>query len=136
MPGTFHVDIVTPEKVILKEEAVSLVAPGVQGSFGVLVNHSPLLAELRAGELKLRKPGGEEIEMAVGGGFLQVFDNQVTVLADTAERFAEIDVERARRARDVAREQLKAAQSTFNESAITQAQAALDRAENRISLGS
>jgi F-type H+-transporting ATPase subunit epsilon len=136
MPGTFHVDIVTPEKVILREEAVSLRAPGVEGSFGLLVNHSPLLAELTAGELRLRKPGGEEIDLAVGGGFLQVFDNKVTVLADTAERLDEIDVERARRAKEVAREALKAAQATYNQIAIDQAQAALDRADNRIRLGS
>ena len=136
MPGTFHVDIVTPEKVILREEAVSLRAPGVEGSFGLLVNHSPLLAELTAGELRLRKSTGEEIDLAVGGGFLQVYDNKVTVLADTAENLDEIDVERARRAREVARDALKAAQTTFNETAVAQAQAALDRADNRIRLGS
>ncbi len=136
MPGTFHVDIVTPERVILREEAVSLRAPGVMGSFGILVNHSPMLAELEAGELRIRKATGEEVDLAVGGGFLQVFENQVTVLADTAEPVSDIDVERARRARDVAREQLKSAQTTFNQVAIDQAQAALDRAENRIRLGS
>ena|SRR5438876_1136964 len=102
---SFTVDIVTPDRVVLSDEAVSLTAPGALGSFGVLYNHAPLLSELATGELRYRRDGGEEIRLAVSGGFLQVFENQITVLADTAEKAEEIDVDRARLALEEAREQ-------------------------------
>lgn len=132
MATNFTVDIVTPEKVVVSEPATSLVAPGVMGSFGVLPNHAPLLTELEIGELRYRRPGGEEVRMAIGGGFLQIFNNSVTVLADSAERAEEIDVDRARRSRDAAREQVRTVQGSFNATAIAEAEAAYNRAANRI----
>lgn len=107
---SFSVDIVTPDRVVLSDRAVSLVATGVEGSFGILANHAPMLAELAPGEMHYRRESNNEtVRLAVGGGFLQVADNQVSVLADTAERAEEIDVERARRARDAARARLSQA---------------------------
>lgn len=132
MATNFTVDIVTPEKVVVSEPATSLVAPGVMGSFGVLPNHAPLLTELEIGELRYRRPGGEEVRMAIGGGFLQIFNNSVTVLADSAERAEEIDVDRARRSRDAAREQVRVVQGTFDAAAIQEAEGAFNRAANRI----
>jgi len=127
-----NLEIVTPDRVVLKERAVSVIAPGVIGSFGVLPSHAPLLSELAVGELRYRTEGGKEDRLAVGGGFFQVFNNEVTVLADTAERPEEIDVERARAALQRARETL--ADLTLPAKAREDAQAALDRAQNRLRL--
>ena len=129
---SFTVDIVTPERVVLSDTATSLRAPGVLGSFGVLPNHSPMLSELSIGELRYRRESGEEVRLAIGGGFFQVFNNQVTVLAEAAERAAEIDVERARRARDRARQEQQEAQGTHDEQQIQMADAAFERAQNRL----
>ena len=128
---TLTVDIVTPDRVVLSDEATALVAPGVEGSYGVLFNHAPLLSALAAGELRYRRNNSEEIRLAVSGGFLQVFDNQITVLADAAELAKEIDVDRARAARDRARQQLSIAENAPAAEREV-AQAALDRALNRI----
>jgi len=129
------VDIVTPERVVLSEEAVSVRAPGVEGSFGILPNHAPMLAELTPGELDYRRQNGQEVRLAVGSGFLQVVNNQVTVLADSAERIDEIDVDRARRALDAARADLQAAQASYDADRLAQAENAVARAQNRIRLG-
>jgi F-type H+-transporting ATPase subunit epsilon len=129
---TFTVDVVTPERVVISDEATSLVAPGGIGSFGVLPNHAPMLSELGVGELRYRREGGLEVRLAVGGGFIQIFNNEVTVLADAAERAEEIDVERARRARDLARDELRASADALGSERMDQTQQALDRALNRI----
>ena len=112
---SFSVDIVTPDRVVLSDRAVSLVATGVEGSFGILANHAPMLAELAPGEMHYRREANNEtVRLAVGGGFLQVADNQISVLADTAERAEEIDVERARRARDAANARLSQTEGDFS----------------------
>lgn len=129
---SFSVDIVTPDRVVLRDEATSLVAPGVEGQFGILPNHAPLLSELAAGELRYRRDNGEETRLAVSGGFLQVFENEVTVLADTAERVEEIDLERARESREQARRDMREAQAQFDDIRLKDAEAAEARAANRI----
>jgi len=129
---TFTLDIVTPDRVVVSDEAVSLRAPGVQGSFGVLVNHAPLLTELATGELEYRRENGQEIRLAVSGGFLQVFDNKITVLADAAERATEIDVTRARAALDRARRERQDAIAAFNSEQQALTDGAEERALNRI----
>lgn len=129
---SFTVDIVTPDRVVLSDTASALVAPGVLGSFGVLVNHAPMLAELAIGELRYRRESGQEIFLAVGGGFLQVFNNEITVLADTAERAEEIDVERARVALEAARVQQREATGAFDDDRQQLAELAAERAQNRI----
>jgi F-type H+-transporting ATPase subunit epsilon len=90
-------DIVTPEKRVLSVACDEVRAPGVQGGFGVRLDHTGFMTELEAGRLTYVEPGGEH-HYAVGGGYLQVADNHVIVLADSAEPAEEIDVERARRA--------------------------------------
>lgn len=127
MPLT--VDIVTPDRVVLSETATSLSAPGVQGSFGLLSNHAPFMSELEPGDLRLVLPSGNEIHIAVTGGFLQIFDNKVTVLADAAERSEEIDPERARRALVRAQDELRSAQDAM---ARVAAEEALARARARL----
>lgn len=124
--------IVTPRKTVYSGGVKSVTAPGTVGSFQVLHNHAPLLSSLRSGELKFVDSHNQQAHFAVSGGFLEVRSNVVTVLAETAESRAEIDVPRAERARDRAEERLH----TRGDRSIDRdrAQAALDRATNRLTL--
>jgi F-type H+-transporting ATPase subunit epsilon len=93
------VEIVTAERSVAAETDVDmLIAPASEGEVGILPRHAPLLTTLRPGTLRMKK-GGEETEMAVSGGFLQVNQDRVLILADAAERADEIDEERAEAAR-------------------------------------
>src|SRR5215208_6085226 len=90
-------EVVTPEKRALTTAADEVRAPGVQGGFGIRANHLPFMTALDPGRLTYVLDGKEH-HYAIGGGFLQVADNKVIVLADTAEAASEIDVERAKKA--------------------------------------
>ena len=90
-------EIVTPERRVLSVTAEEVRAPGVLGGFGIRQDHEPFMTALEAGRLTYVE-GGREHHFAVGGGFLQVSDNRVIVLADTAEAAGDIDVSRARAA--------------------------------------
>ncbi|MXY46126.1 MAG: F0F1 ATP synthase subunit epsilon [Chloroflexi bacterium] len=92
--ATMRLEIVTAERRVYSEDVDMLVAPGIDGQLGILPNHAPLLTALQPGEIRVDKDG-EESYMAVSGGFLEVLSNRVTILADTAERAEEIDIERA-----------------------------------------
>jgi F-type H+-transporting ATPase subunit epsilon len=97
MPLT--VEIVTAEQLVYSEEGVErLIVPGVEGELGVLTLHAPLLTMIQPGVMRIVK-GGDEVEMAITGGFIEVRDNRVTILADAAERAEEIDETRAEAAR-------------------------------------
>jgi F-type H+-transporting ATPase subunit epsilon len=98
-------EIVTPEKRLLSVECDEVRAPGLQGGFGIRPRHAPFLSALRAGEL-IYTDAGREHRFAIGGGFLQVADDKVIVLADTAEPKEEIDLERAKRTHDGAKAKL------------------------------
>jgi F-type H+-transporting ATPase subunit epsilon len=127
MPLTLQ--IITPERVVFEEDGVdSVTLPGSEGQLTVLPRHAPLMTALQPGELVLRK-GGDEVEIAVSGGFLEVRDDKVTVLADTAERSEEIDAERAERARREAEEQLANRQGDID---VARVMAALERAQARV----
>jgi len=91
-------DIVTIERLAFSGDVDIVIAPGIQGELGILPRHAPLITALREGELRFRQ-GAEEHSFAIGGGYLEVLDNQVTVLADSAEQAAEIDLGRAEAAR-------------------------------------
>ncbi len=91
-------DVVTVEKEILSDEVDMVTAPGVEGELGILPRHAPLITALSEGELRIKR-GEEEQIFAIGGGYLEVVDNQVTVLADSAERADGIDIARAEDAR-------------------------------------
>jgi len=97
-----HVIVVTGDRAVYNGLAVSVTAPAVYGQIAVLANHAPLLAALDPGELVVKRADDEE-SLAIGGGFIEVRDNEVIVLADTAERAEEIDVARAEAARRRAR---------------------------------
>src|SRR5512138_2291876 len=98
-------DIVTPERRVLSVTCDEVRAPGALGGFGVRLDHEPFMTALEPGRLTYVE-GGREHHYAVGGGFLQVADNKVIVLADTAEAASDIDVERARRAFTEAQDRL------------------------------
>jgi F-type H+-transporting ATPase subunit epsilon len=93
------VEIITGERVVYEETDVDMVvAPGADGSLGILPSHAPLFTLLSLGEMRVIK-GGEEQSLAVFGGFLEISDDHIRILADAAERAEEIDVDRAEVAR-------------------------------------
>lgn len=106
-PESIELSIVTPERQILRESVVEVVLPGAGGELGVLPGHAPLMTELGIGELTYRRasaaPGGS---IAIIQGFAEVLGDRVTVLAETAERAAEIDLARAEAAKARAEKQL------------------------------
>lgn len=124
----FRLEVVTAERSVFSEEVDLVTAPGIEGELGILTHHAPLLTALTYGELLIRR-GGEEIVIAVGGGFLEVRPDRVVVLADMAERAEEIDISRAEAARQRAQEVLAVSPSAVD---LLRAEAALRRAEARL----
>ncbi len=125
-------EIVTPEKRVAALDCDEVRAPGVQGGFGVRRGHTPFLSALEPGRLTV-VAGGQESHYAVGGGFLQVADDRVIVLADTAEARAEIDLDRARRAFQESTERLRSLTEQDEHYAVEAAR--VKRATARISVG-
>jgi F-type H+-transporting ATPase subunit epsilon len=123
-----HVEVVTAERELYNGEADELIAPGTEGMLGILPRHAALLTTLKPGTLRIKLNGAEE-PLFVSGGFLEVSNNQATVLADTAEHAEEIDQARAEEARRRAQERL--AQTTSN-TERAELQAALQRAIERL----
>lgn len=125
----FQLEIITPSKVVFKGEATSLSAPGVQGNFQVLYDHAPFLSALEVGTIKMKEPSGNDVLYATSGGFVEVNHNHVVLLADAAEKASEIDVDRARAAKERAEERLQQKQDHIDRA---RAEAALARAVNRL----
>lgn len=121
-------DIVTPERRVLSETVDIVVAPGEEGEFGVLPGHIPFLCKLKVGELRFRI-GASSRHIAVMGGYAEVLPHRVTVLATAAEEASEIDVMRAKAARERAERRLAEAKDQME---FTRAQAALQRAIARL----
>ncbi|MBK6766249.1 MAG: ATP synthase F1 subunit epsilon [bacterium] len=111
MANTFHVELITPERHLLSAEAVHVRAPGSAGDFGVLANHSPMVAGLGPGRLQIDFPSHKE-EFAIGGGYFTVDSNKVIILAETCLRKNEIDLEAARRDKQDAQRRMDAAVTT------------------------
>jgi F-type H+-transporting ATPase subunit epsilon len=128
MPN-LYVEIVSPDNLVFQGEAQGVQAPGVEGSFEVLFNHAPMIAAFGIGELRVTTASGEQIFFATSGGFMEVIDNHVNVMAETAEPASAIDVSRARASEARALERLKAAQG---ESERRSAERDLERARNRL----
>jgi len=127
--NTFMLEMVTPEQILLEDEVQFMVAPAVEGELGVLRNHAPLVAALDIGVLRYKDSGGTEKRVAISGGFFEVIDNVARVLAETAERGDEIDVLRAKAAKERAEKRLV---QRSEEVDFTRAQMALRRAIARI----
>ena len=113
--STFSLQLVTPERTIVNEDVEEVLARGIEGEFGVLPHHMPMVTPLPIGELQYKKDGAWNL-IAVGGGFIQVLPDSVTVVADVAERSEEIDHERAEAAR-------RSAEAALSEAAAGEAQA-------------
>ncbi len=122
-------DIVTQERLVFSEDVDMVTAPGSEGELGILPHHAPLLTALTVGELRIKRAGTEEY-IAIGGGFMEVQPDKITILADTAERSAEIDASRAEAARQ------RAAQTLAQERPDTKTHALIEqslrKAETRL----
>ncbi len=129
---SFKFEIITPDKVIYSADVEHVKAPGENGYFGVKVNHIPFLTILKTGKITVES-GKEKIFFATSGGFAEVIENKMTIMAETAEAATQIDVERAKQARDRALKRLKEKSGDTN---IPRAKAALLRALNRMKVAS
>ncbi|HEV8537818.1 MAG TPA: ATP synthase F1 subunit epsilon, partial [Bacteroidota bacterium] len=118
-------------KVVFTGDVQTFTAPGVVGSFQVLFNHAPLLAAIGIGEVKMRDLLDNEIRYATSGGFVDVLKNNVTMLAETAERADEIDPARAVAAKERAAQRLAGRSSGID---VERARVALARALNRLKI--
>lgn len=125
---TMTLEVITPERVVFRDEVESLIIPGAEGLLGILPDHAPMVAALKIGILTYRK-NGEKRRVAVAGGFFEVADNHAVVLSDAAERAEEIDVLRARAAAERARRRLADRNANWD---FERARAALNRALNRL----
>jgi F-type H+-transporting ATPase subunit epsilon len=125
MASTIKLELVTPERLLVSEEVDEVIAPGYEGEFGVLPEHTDYLAILSIGILRYRK-GNAVRKVAVGGGFAEVGPERVVVMADVAEKAEEIDVERARRAQARAEATLK--EVSLDDETYAKATSALQRA--------
>jgi F-type H+-transporting ATPase subunit epsilon len=130
MDKAYLLEIVTPIKVVFKDQVIHVKAPGVAGYFGVLYNHAPFLTALTLGVIEVITPSGKK-NFSTSGGFCEVMENQMRILVETCESVDEIDVERAERARDRAMQRLKERAENID---VTRAQAALARSLNRLQL--
>lgn len=128
MADTFQLEIVTPEKKVVETAAEEAQIPGKNGYLGILPGHAPLITELAVGEISFREQGTEQ-HLAVAWGFAEVLPDKVTILAETAERPSEIDVERARNAKQRAEQRLTSGDSEVD---VERALDALHRAEARL----
>jgi F-type H+-transporting ATPase subunit epsilon len=126
--STLRLEIVTAERQIFAEDVDMVVAPGSEGELGILPHHAPLLTTLKPGELRIKK-SGEEILLAITGGFMEVLPDRVTILADAAERAEEIDLARAEAARQRAQERVAGHAVEIDR---TRAMAAMARATARL----
>lgn len=114
LPTKLTLEIVTPDRALLREEVDEVVVPGSQGEFGVLPGHTPLLSTLKIGELWYRQ-GQEKHYLAIAFGFVEVLPDRVTVLAQVGERAQEIDIQRAERAKQRAEQRLAQAQPQLSQ---------------------
>jgi F-type H+-transporting ATPase subunit epsilon len=128
MADTFQLEIVTPEKKVVDTSAEEVQIPGKNGYLGVLPGHAPLITELAVGEI-IYRAGATEHRLAVAWGFAEVLPDKVTILSETAERPSEIDVERARKAKERAEERLASGDNTID---VERALDSLQRAESRL----
>ena len=129
MADLLQLSIVTPQKLIVADDADQVNIPGAEGDLGILYDHAPILTAMRAGTLSYQK-GEETTTMVVSGGFAEVTENRVTILAEAAEFVGEIDAERALAARKRAEETLS--RSDLNQEEFEEAQKELFRAIARL----
>ena len=130
MPNTFQLEIVTPSRLLVKDVAEEAQIPGLSGYLGILPGHAPLITELAVGVITY-KANGATHTLSVAWGFAEVLQDKVTILAETAERPQEIDIERAQKAKERAEQRLKSNDLKVD---YTRAEDALQRAETRLNV--
>ena len=130
MANTFQLEIVTPVKLMVKDAAEEAQIPGLDGYLGILPGHAPLITELAVGVITY-KASGTTHTLSVAWGFAEVLQDKVTILAETAERPQEIDIERAQKAKERAEQRLKSNDLKVD---YTRAEDALQRAETRLNV--
>jgi F-type H+-transporting ATPase subunit epsilon len=128
MADTLHLQIVTPDKLLVRDDADQVQIPGKSGYLGILPGHAPLITELMIGEISYSH-GGTAHDCAVSWGFAEVLPDKVTILADSAERAEDIDVKRAQEAKARAEEALRQASADLDYDTVN---FALRRAEVRL----
>lgn len=128
--ATFLLEVVTPDKTVLKKDVEMAVCPGTMGEFGILPNHVSLLSSLKIGPLRLRYEGKDEI-IFISGGFVDMNNNKCSVLAESAEKACDIDVARAKLSRERAEKRLAQKDADINE---LRAVASLNRALMRLQI--
>ena len=126
--ASMRLEIVTAERVVYSEDVNILVAPGIDGELAILPRHAPLLTMLKPGEIKVTRDG-EESYIAVGGGFLEVLGDKVTILADTAEHAEEIDLQRSEEALQRAQESVA---TSVSDTDLERAVASMRRSQARL----
>ena len=131
MAENIRLEVVTPEKSVVSENAQIVMAPGSLGEFGVLSGHTPFLTTLKVGALKYKDEGGTERFVFISSGFAEALPDRVTVLAESAERRKDIDIARAKDAAKRAEERLHSKAGDID---LIRAEAALRRAISRIQL--
>ncbi|HEX6983529.1 MAG TPA: ATP synthase F1 subunit epsilon [Balneolaceae bacterium] len=127
----FKAQILTPEGSLFDDEVTGVRMPGTMGSFEVKALHADIISTLEVGEIIVRRATGGEQRFAVTGGFVEVVDNKLTLLAEAAEAVEEIDVARAEESRERARARIASGEKHID---IERARRSLERAENRIKL--
>ena len=132
LPTSIELEIVTPDKLLVREQVDEVEIPGTEGYFGVLPGHTPLLASLAVGEMWYRK-GQEKTFLAIAFGFAEVLPDRVTILAQLGERAEEIDVARAEEARRRAEERLAQTRAEID---YDRARAALMKSLTRLQVAS
>lgn len=128
MADSFQLEIVTPEKLVVKDRAEEMQIPGKNGYLGILPGHAPLITELSVGQITYRS-GSETHSLCVAWGFAEVLPDKVTILAETAERGEEVDCERAQKAKERAENRLVSGDPEVD---VLRAQDALARATTRL----
>lgn len=138
MAATYTLDVVTPERILLSETVTQTIAPGAEGQLGILANHSPLMSDLTAGEVRADLADGRTtVHIIISGGFLEIAPDggRTTILADSAERSDEIDVTRAEADLAAARQMLADAGGDTSKEAEARQAAAFAETRLRASRG-
>jgi F-type H+-transporting ATPase subunit epsilon len=131
MADKLQLEVITPEKVSLRETVDEIILPAVGGELGILPEHAPLISQLSTGVMTYRQ-GNDKKQLHISGGFVEVLPDRISVLADIAEKPEEIDTERARKARERAEKRLSA---NSEDTDLSRAQLKLQRAQTRLQLG-
>ncbi len=132
MAELLKLEVVTPEKYVISEDVEIVMAPGTIGEFGVLSGHTPFLTSLKPGTINYKDSAGKDKIIFVSGGFSEALPDRVTILAESAERRRDIDIDRARAALDRAQKRL--AQGKADNINFERAKASMYRAIERIKI--